>query len=252
MCSAGVAVSDFTASKRVENAAIGGTNVIQLAAETANPRLRSALLSRSAAVRFINHDTVVAANRHRLIGLQRALDQRLHRGDADFGITVFRNLSVNPLISKMLLKASPLMRVSSTPLSACLAERATIDQNRTRLETLRLDQTEIPGRILAVRRVLRRYRSPSLQDVLPIANDAAFHRADSIFPGISAGRVRSFRVSATTGFVSAIAASAWRPALPDDAIPAKRAFDILVVCRTRDTRYRFVFHRCAVFAPVAE
>ena len=57
----------------IENATVGG-NVIQLTAEL---QLAFGLLfiENVAAVRFIDDDTVVAADRHRFIRLQRALDQ---------------------------------------------------------------------------------------------------------------------------------------------------------------------------------
>ncbi len=64
---------DFYRVEMIENATVGG-NVIQLATEL---QLAFGLLfiENVATVRFIDHDTVVAANRHRFIGLQRALDQ---------------------------------------------------------------------------------------------------------------------------------------------------------------------------------
>ena len=57
----------------VENATIGG-NIIQLAAEL---QLAFGLLfiQNVTAVCFVNHNAVVAADRHRFIGLQRTLDQ---------------------------------------------------------------------------------------------------------------------------------------------------------------------------------
>ncbi|CGV90054.1 Uncharacterised protein [Salmonella enterica subsp. enterica serovar Typhi] len=64
---------DFYRIEMVENATVGG-NVIQLAAEL-QLALGLLFIENVAAVCFIDDDTVVAANRHWLIGLQRTLDQ---------------------------------------------------------------------------------------------------------------------------------------------------------------------------------
>ncbi|KYE47756.1 hypothetical protein AF376_23155, partial [Salmonella enterica subsp. enterica serovar Typhimurium] len=73
----------------IENAPEGG-NVIQLATEL-KLAIGLLLIENVATVRIIDHATVVAANRHRYIGLQRALDQCLHRGDVNYG-AVYREI----------------------------------------------------------------------------------------------------------------------------------------------------------------
>ncbi len=85
------------------------------------------IIENVAAVRPINHDTVVAANRHGLIGLQRALRPATAPRRRGFG-TVFREFIGQPLDIKMLLKVSPL-RVSSNALRS-LAERDDRPVNR--------------------------------------------------------------------------------------------------------------------------
>ncbi len=243
MCSAGVAVrGNFTASRngrecgdrRERNPAGCGTVA----------RLRSALYREcSRGALHQRDDTVVAANRHRFIGLQRTFDQRLHRGDVDFGLS--SGVSVNPADVKMLLKVSPLIRVSSN-VPACSPASDDQPRNRTRLK--RCDW---------IRRVYQGDGGTGFtgtgrhcqQDVLLTVYDNLFHRADGIFTVIARIAFSSFGVFGKPLILSLRVAAQHCQRSSGDAIPAA-LLTLLVVCRTSRYQIPLLVFIAAVFAPV--
>ena len=86
-------------------------------------------------MRFIDDDTVVATDRHRFIGLQRAFDQRLHRGNVNFG-AVFREFIGQTFNIENTVKGVAVNPRVFKRSQRLLAERAAVDQEQHAFETL--------------------------------------------------------------------------------------------------------------------